>query len=297
MTSPKHAQDTNRGRYYHHPVTGEALVSVTNVLGTCVAKQALVPWAAKIAGEYAIEHLPELVVRSRTEDREALRKEISGQVKVTTDKASDLGTRVHAGAEARVLGTGGKLEPDVAPFVDQYVRWLEDWKVDIERDVYATEMTVADPAKGYAGTLDLGVYLRGIDGFMDGKVIWSEDPDQRRLVWVDFKSSATRARTSGYPEYVLQLAALRYAKEMWLPDDTVAKLPPAACAAVLNLRPRSYAFIPVDASPAAHRAFCALLEGTKWLHARDGFEAPVDPPGTPPARKTTARKRTTRKAA
>lgn len=297
MTSPRHATDTDRGRYYTHPVTGQQLVSVTNVLGTCVAKQALVPWAAKVAAEYAVEHLPTLVRRIRTDDPTEVRKDISRQVTVSRDKAADLGTRVHAGAEAHVLGTYiPDDDPEAHPYVLQYLAWLDAWGIDITTHVEATEITVADPARGYAGTADLRVRLP-LKGFIDGKVIRCE-PGEDWQPWVlDFKSSATRPAASIYPEYVLQLAALRYAKEVWLPDDTVAPLRPVAGAAVLNLRTKGYAFIPVAADPSAHRAFLSLLAGAQWLHGRKESEPPVLAPGQEPPRKRATRKRTTRSAA
>ena len=65
MTSPKHAQATDRGRYYTHPVTGQQLVSVTNVLGQSMAKPALVPWAAKMTAEAAWDALPRMVAALR----------------------------------------------------------------------------------------------------------------------------------------------------------------------------------------------------------------------------------------
>lgn len=287
MTNPKHATDTSRGRYYVHPVTGQKLVSVTNVLGTCVAKQALIPWAAKVTAEYAVEYLPTITQQLRTEPREQVRKHISAQVTVARDKAADLGTRIHAYADAHVTGRTMSVDEEVAPYLAQYLRFLADWGIDLERDVEAAELTVATPSSGYAGTLDLRVRLP-LDGYAEGKVAPTK-PGEPRPVWtIDIKTSATRPRTSGYPEYVLQLAALRYAKEMWLPDNTVAPLPPSAGAAVLNLRQNGYALIPVDANPPAHHAFLNLLEGAKWLHARELFEPPVEAPGvTKPARKRT----------
>jgi hypothetical protein len=295
VTSPKHAHDTNRGRYYEHPITGDRLVSVTNVLGTCVAKQALVPWAAKVAAEYAMTNLPSLVARTRTHDREELRKEISRQVTVTRDKAADLGSRIHAHAEAHVLGKPIAHDPEVDPYVKQYLRFLDDFEINITQHIEAAEMTVADPDHGYAGTGDLLAWLR-LDGYTQGKVK-RLDGDERRLWLIDIKSSATRPATSGYPEYVLQLAALRFAREAWLPDDTVVPMPrPIVGAAVLNLRPKSYALIPVDASKTAHAAFLGALPLVKWLHAREDFERPITPTGAikpKQIRKTT----TSRKAA
>lgn len=300
MTSPKHAADTSRGRYYTHPVTGQQLVSVTNVLGTCVAKQALVPWAAKVAAEYAMTNLPTLVARSRTEDRETLRKEISSQVTVARDKAADLGTRIHAHAEAHVLGKPVADDLEVRPYVAQYLKFLADFDIDITEHIEATEMTVADPHAGYAGTADLLLHLR-LDGYVHGMPI-KQLPDGQRALWlVDIKSSATRPATSGYPEYVLQLAALRYAREAWMPDDTVIPMPkPIVGAAVLNLRPKSYALIPVNAGKPAHHAFLGALPLVQWLHAREEFERPVTPSGAvkpKQTRKTTAKKTTTSKAA
>lgn len=295
MTSPKHAQDTNRGRYYTHPVTGQQLVSVTNVLGTCVAKQALVPWAAKVAAEYAMDNLPSLIARLRTHDRETLRKEISSQVTVARDKAADLGTRIHAHAEAHVTGQAIAHDPEVEPYVQQYLRFLTDFDVDIREHVEAAEMTVAHPAAGYAGTADLLLRLR-LDSFTEGKV--KRLPDDERHLWlVDIKSSATRPATSGYPEYVLQLAALRYAQEAWLPDDTVAPMPRVSGAAVLNLRPNSYAFIPVDAGPTTHRAFLAAMPLVQWLHAREEFERPISPSGVVKPKRAAKKTTTSGKAA
>ena len=103
MTSPRHAEATAKGRYYSHPQTGEQLISVTNVLSVSCAKPALVPWAAKIAAEWAIEHLPSLVKMSRTDPDQAT-KNIKAQVTVARDKAADLGSAVHAAAERHALG-------------------------------------------------------------------------------------------------------------------------------------------------------------------------------------------------
>ena len=60
MTSPVHAHDTDNGRYYTHPQTGEQLVSITNVLSS-IAKPALVPAAVKITAETAADLVPLLV--------------------------------------------------------------------------------------------------------------------------------------------------------------------------------------------------------------------------------------------
>lgn len=301
MTNPRHAEATSHGRYYTHPTTGQQLISVTNALSVGCAKPALVPWAAKIAAEYAIENLPVLAHRLRTEDPETVRKDISRQVTVARDKAADMGSRIHALADARVLGVTLPHEDgddDCAPFVEQLLKFFTDFDIDITRDVEATELTVAHPGLGYAGTLDLLARLP-LDGHITGtptKVV--TNPDDRPLWIVDYKSSTTRPAASIYGEYALQLAALRMAREAWLPDDTVTAMPKGiAGAAVLNLRRRTYELIPVPTGTAERDAFKGCLALAKWMHAtgadiNKGEHRPITPAGKPKP-KQTRRKTTT----
>lgn len=287
MTSPRRAENTALGRYYTHPTTQASLISVTNVLSVGCAKPALVPWAAKIAAQYAMENLPTLVARSRTEDPEELRKEVSRQVTVARDKAADLGSRIHALAEAHVTGAAVAEEDgddEARLYVAQYQRFLTDFGIDIDRDVEASEMTVAHPAHGYAGTGDLWVRLP-FDGVTnDGKACPVTDPDQRGLALVDIKTSATRPATSVYGEYALQLTALRRCVEAWLPDDSVIAAPKVTGCFVLNLRRRTYELIPVPTGKAEWDAFLGCLALAKWMHATGndinrGDFRPVGPSG------------------
>lgn len=303
MTSPRHAEATAKGRYYTHPETGAQLISVTNVLSVAMAKPALVPWAAKIAAEWAMDHLPALVFRSRTEDREVLRKEISSQVTVARDKAADMGSRIHHLAEAHVLGVEVAHEEgdeDCAPFVAQYVKFLADFGVDITRDVESVELTVANPDLGYAGTLDLLVWL-ALDGYLPGMPV-KPLPDGQKALWlVDLKSSATRPSTSVYDEYALQLTGLKHATEMWLPDDTTQPMVRGIKgAAVLNLRQRTYALVPLPTGLPEFNAFKGALTVAKWVHGDPLADArPIDPKGVRTEKRTrkTTQPKTTGKAA
>lgn len=284
MTSPRHAEATAQGRYYHHPVTGQALVSVTNILSVACAKPALIPWAVKVVVEKAWDVLPRMVAAARQhedckptrpkKDWEAcgtcwgcLNREVKGEANNARDKASDLGTRIHALAEAHILGKPMAEDLEAAPYVEQYEKFLADFDVDITKDIEATELTVANPALGYAGTLDLLVWLH-LDGFIPGQPC-KVNPDGKRSLWlIDLKSSATRPAGSVYPEYALQLAGLRAAREIWLPDDTVAPMPKGITgAACLNLRQSTYALIPLPTGNAEFDAFKGGLAMTKWMHA------------------------------
>lgn len=283
MTSPRHAEATALGRYYTHPQTGEALISVTNVLSVGCAKPALVPWAAKVVAEHAWNLLPRMAGALRTKDcgagakrdqacgrcPDCLTRELKGEVTVARDKASDLGSRVHALAEAHVLGTVVAPEngDDIAQtYLDQYLKFIEHWDIDLEHDVEAVEITVANPRLGYAGTLDLLVRLP-IDGFIPGKPV-KPTPDGEKALWlIDLKTSETRAATSVYGEYALQLAALRHASEVWLPDDTTGPMVRGITgAAVLNLRRRTFELIPLPTGKAEFDAFQGSLALAKWMH-------------------------------
>lgn len=276
MTNPKHARDTARGRYYSDPAGGPNLVSVTNVLDTSVNKSmALVPWGVKLTVEYVLDNVAS-IARQLLTDRIGITRTIKAVHIAVREAAADLGDRVHAVAEARLLRAPIADDPEVAPYLAQFNLWLASWGVDIDQHVEATEITVLHRRLGYAGTADLLIWL-------------PTGPGGRLELWlIDYKSSATRRASSVYPENTLQLAALRYAETVLLPDDTEQPMPRIERTGVLNLRARSHALVPMPAGRDAHRAFRGALETTRWLHAAKSSY---------PALAAPAAARTTRKAA
>lgn len=276
MTDPRHAYDTDHGRYYRDPAGGPDLVSVTNVLSAGVAKFALVPWAVKLTAEHCVDNRLD-VARRALKDRTQLLKEIKSVHRDARDKAADLGTRIHHRAEKMALLAPFEPDPQVDPYARQLTLFWQRWNVDLETDLVAAEITFAHRRLGYAGTGD--------------KMIWlGTGPRRRKQLWlIDYKTSATRPASSVYPENAMQLAALRYAEVVWLPDDTDGQVPPIERTGVLNLRQRSHALVPMPGNRRTFRAFRGALETTKWLHA-----APTAYPALlPPA----ADKQPTRKAA
>lgn len=306
MTSPRHAQDTDQGRYYTHPKTGELLVSVTNVLSTCMAKPALVPWAAKITAEKAVATTPALVASLRIKPCKpkrvadecgrctpCLTKTIKREVTVVREKASDLGTRIHHHADAHVTGRQVPHDDEVEPYLEQYLRFLDDFGIDLTTDVEAAELTVAHPKLGLAGTLDLLLHLP-LDGTFDNTT--KALPEGQRALWlVDIKTSATKPADTVYDEMPLQLTALKNATEMWLPDDTVAPMVKGITGcAVLNLRTDSYALIPLPSGAREWDAYKGLLAGTKWIHSNPTENArPIHPSGRRIAKSTRGGRKTT----
>ena len=294
---PKHAyHEVGKGRYYEDPQGGPPLISVTTVLDAACAKPALVPWAAKAIAERAMDILPQLVVASRkTDTHEAALKDLKAHVNVVRETAAGLGTRVHAAAEAHLLGRTIPNDPEVAPFVTQYERFLTDWGVNIERDVFAAESTVFNRHEGYAGTLDLMVALP-LWPALDGKDPHVDTDGERRLWIVDTKTSTTQPASRYYPEAALQQTAYRHGQVLLMPDGTEIRMPSVAGVAVLNLRTNDYALIPLPGGTDEWAAFQGALKVARWMHAFHDLEnkpAPISAAGEVKKPRKRAAKKTT----
>jgi hypothetical protein len=270
VTDPKWAVATERGRYYRDPAGGPDLISVTNVLSTSVHKPALVPWGAGLVADAVIADPIAVARRARTEPH-ALRKELAAIPRRYTERAQNLGTRVHNRAQAEVLGVPYPADPEVEPFARQLARWFRLWRVDLMRDVEAVETTVMHRRYGYAGTGDLWVWLP------TGRF-------RRRQLWlVDYKTSRNKPADTVYDEQPLQLAALRHAPEWLLPDDTSEPAPRVHRTALLNLRQGSHRFIEVPSGREQFRAFLGALRTARYLHTAPSSYATVVPPWAPGA--------------
>jgi hypothetical protein len=270
MTDPRLALATARGRYYRDPAGGPDLISVTNALSS-IHKPALVPWGAGLVADEVIANPIVIARRARTE-RTALRKELVALPYGNSERAKKLGTRIHVRAQAAVLGTPYPDDPEVEPYAVQLARWFRLWRIDFDRDIVATESTVFNRRRGYAGTGDLWIWL-------------PTGPHGRRQLWlIDYKSSAKKPDTVVYDEQPLQLAALRHAPLIILPDDTEEPAPKATRTALLNLRPRSHRLIEVPSGRKQFRGFLGALATSRYLHSAPAASAcPTVVPSWAPA--------------
>lgn len=267
MPDPRHAVATERGRYYRDPAGGPDLISVTNALGS-ISKPALVPWGAGLVADHVISAPIVTARRARTEPT-VLRRELVGLPSGNSDRAKKLGTRVHERAVALVLNAPYPADPEVEPYAIELARWFRLWRVDFARDIEAIETTVLHRRYGYGGTGDLWIWL-------------PTGPHGRRQLWlIDYKTSARKPDTVVYDEQPLQLAALRHAPVLLLPDDTDAPALPVRRTALLNLRTRSHRLIEVPSGREQFRAFLAATRTARYLHNAPSAYDTILPPWAP----------------
>jgi len=310
MSNPRHAFEDDHGRYYNIPGIDKPLVSVTNAIGTGLAKHGLPRWYANSAAEVAWELLPMMlnslrkplcgIARWTDEERPCgecqpcVDRRIKQAAEEKRDSAAFLGTRVHELAEAHVLGKRlATLEGDdeAGLYVVQYLKFLKDFGIDLDRDIVAAESTVVHESAGYAGTGDLWVRLP-FDGFLFEtdratghkrvKVKKVDDPAQWGTFLIDLKTSRKRSSTQSYPDNAMQLAALRHAPKMLLPDDTLTPNIPVRGCATLQLRPKTYRLIPLPADTREYGLFTNTLNLASFVHHEwpgDFGHRPITPAG------------------
>jgi hypothetical protein len=238
MSAPKNARQTNRGRSYIWPPTGEEFVSVTTVQ-RAMAKEGLVYWSARVVAEGALEKLPQWQAIRRDEGDEAAVRFLKGLPWSQRDKAADAGSAVHGAIDAEQKGQPVPTWPTkLSGFREQYERF----KAAYRPEWITSEATVYSRKYGFAGTLD---WIARIGG---------------RVLLGDVKSGERV-----YDEVALQLAAYRYAEWMDLGDMVEHPLPSVEACAVLHLRPRMFQLVEVRADEQMFEAFLHLIQVYRWM--------------------------------
>jgi len=232
MTQPKLAFNVRgKGRHYTHPVTGDVVPSITNVIGV-LSKEALPRWAAKMVAEQAWKMRRSLDGLGEDEAVDVLK----GSPWRNSGRAANRGTSVHDYLEAAANGDPlPTLEGEAARYRKAADEFLSKW----EPEFALTEFTVF--GDGYAGTADFMGHMGG------------------RLVIGDYKTSKAL-----YPEIALQLAAIRYAATIAYDDGSVCSMPELdGCVGVL-LTPDGCQVREIDAGREAYAAFMACLSAWRW---------------------------------
>lgn len=226
-----------RDRSGYYPTPRGKFMSVTTILSNGIPKPNLVHWAACEVARSAVDNLPRLVRVRGQQQREEAFDWLRRAAETKRDTAANLGSAVHAAVEATILGQPLPEPPDEQrPFLDAFARFVDDWHPEWE----ATEMVVANPDDGWAGTADWWATLPGLGA---------------AVILGDWKTGK-----GVYAEAALQLSAYRRATVGWLRDGTEIEPPSAARAVVVHLRPdkypdTGYRVIPMDTSDRVYEAF------------------------------------------
>ena len=247
----------------------ERMWSVTTIIGA-LDKPALLYWAAEQTATCAVDQLD--TVRAMVNDgdradtikwlRDARFRRPKGE-----RTAAELGTAVHEACEQFALtGTRPEVDPDVAPFLDQFDRWCQKFSPTYE----AAEVTVYSPRYGYAGTCDAFLSVDGVRFIVDYKT--------------SKKSYDARGKATGpYPEVALQLAAYRFAElaAVWRPrrmeqfrrryyllgeaeKAMAVSVPEVDTGLVIHITPDHCDAYPVDCDASVYRSFLYVLEAARW---------------------------------
>lgn len=247
MSAPLGSRTNKRtgSRYYADPFAPDGdetlYVSVTTVLSSTTSKSYLTAWAAKLAAEFAVDNLTAVASVLETDaGRDGAVDLVSRASARKRDAAADRGSLVHELVEAFVKGSDlPELTDETAGYADAFLAFVSDHDLGDDAWLFA-EATVCSRTYGYAGTCDGAVRLPKLAG---------------RVLGLDVKTGAN------IPDDVEeQLAAYRYAEEVWLPQGGRAPVPAWDGAAVLHLRgDGTYDLVEVDAGPEAHARFLAAL--------------------------------------
>ncbi|MCW5952470.1 MAG: hypothetical protein KIT69_09455 [Propionibacteriaceae bacterium] len=255
--------------YYADHETGDRLRSVTTILSGGIPKEALVHWAGKVAAEAAMEMIPALVAASRSPAQLAEHQKWIAKAHLRKkDERAEVGHAVHAIIESRLLGTPlpASVEvngeqwaldgPELAPYLANFARFEQEW----DPVWHASEMVVANPTIGYAGTLDYliastgpigdALRARGYQVPEDTAIMGDTKTGGGWITPEDGGDPHPKILSSGhvhgvYPEAGLQMSAYAHAEVCWLRDGSRVPMPPVApVGVILHLRPEGYRLYP-----------------------------------------------------
>jgi hypothetical protein len=215
---------------------------VTTVIRALDKSGPLVGWAKRETAACAVRNLEMLDTMVRSGGPEAATRWLAAIPDFQRDTAANLGTRVHALAEAIARKVEVEVDEDAAPFVTAYLRWRDIYKPRVVN----AEFMVYSETHRYGGTADLAAKING------------------ELWLIDIKTGK-----GAYAETALQLAGLHHADFAGRPNDAKRyKVPPATRFGVLHVRPEGAELIPYDVTETEFAAFLACRQLHDWLELR-----------------------------
>jgi hypothetical protein len=209
-----------RGRWHSYELDGQRIPGVTTMIGKGVPKPNLIDWAARIAAEYAADHIDEISPL----ERDAAVDLIKNAHTRSRNTAAAKGTEIHALAVRLRAGEPVEIPETIAGYVDAYLRFLDDW----QPETIAVETPCCNRRWRYAGSFDELCRIAGLLGILDIKTGGSG-------VW---------------PETCLQIAAYRNAEIILDADGREQPMPATDAGWALWLGDDgAYELLPVESGP------------------------------------------------
>jgi hypothetical protein len=234
---------------------GRKLMGSTTVIKKALPPY-LVPWAAKLTAEYAVDNVDSWSGLDRAAAVDMLKRAPDR----TRDAAGDNGTVVHRVMELAARGERPDevYDAHVQGYIGAGLAFLDEWQPEF----IWHEATVFHPEAGYAGTLDFIARLPRLG-----------------LVIGDYKTAK-----GIYPEVAVQLASYRYASHAVDAQHQRVEIPHVDGAVVVHIRgDGTYEVRPVKADEAAFDAFRHCLAVCDWKARKGVVGAKVAPPAPGPA--------------
>jgi hypothetical protein len=239
------------------------LWSVTTLISSGLPKgSALENWIARQSAERAYDRLPLLQQYHRDGDRAGAIEWLAKARWERTKKAMARGTDIHAIAEKIALGETPEVGDDVAPYVEQYRRFLEAWRPTF----LMAEAPVYNLTWSYAGTCDGIMELHGRRFLFDYKTTeFPPDGERMRPPWPE---AALQLAAYARAEVVGVLSEQRYAqgKRFYLFDPNLKHEPMPKVDGALVI-----VISPFDCTPYLARieddvwnAFLAVRQSAAW---------------------------------
>jgi len=129
------------------------VTGATTIIGGGIPKPALVHWSARQVAEFVRDN-PLEVERLRTLENDpegfAMVAELAKAPERVRDAAAERGSEVHDLAERIVHGEAVTVPDDLLPYVEGYLRLIDEWEIE----PILTETSVGNRAAWYAGRFD-----------------------------------------------------------------------------------------------------------------------------------------------
>jgi hypothetical protein len=241
MTTPALAETVKgKGRHYRHPVTGDLVPSVTNILSV-INKPALMGWAARQVAVMAAD-MKDLLPDMKHDEVVDLLK---GAASRSSSRAGQRGTDIHSWLADELSGVATY---ELAEPASRYLPAVRSWLDATNPAPVTIETTMFHPL--YAGTADAVVEIDGAKWLLD------------------FKTSRAI-----YDEAALQTCALAGCF-LWVENDKVVEARPVDHIGVVRFDDKGKWELREVRNPTEHHdMFLSLVSLWYWQHDTDKWEA------------------------